>query len=82
MFHHKLKIEKIIEVLVFSNLITSNIYMLYKYMPLPQIDPENPSGHAVHKFSSITSQAVHVPLQAEKDAFLSGFLMFNNYNIC
>ena len=35
-------------------------------VPVAQVGPENPSGHAVHKFSSWTSQAVHVPPQAEK----------------
>ena len=42
-------------------------YTIYNiYVPFAQVGPENPTGHAVHIFSSITSQAVHVPPQAEK----------------
>ena len=37
----------------------------YTTIPVAQVEFENPSGHAVHMFSSLTSQAVHVPPQAE-----------------
>ena len=46
------------------NNVISNIYMQNK--PVEQVGPENPKGHAVHKFSSLISQPVHVPPQAEK----------------
>ena len=36
-------------------------------IPVAQVEFENPSGHAVHMFSSLTSQAVHVPPQAKND---------------
>ena len=42
------------------------LYHTY-YIPVSQVEPENRSGHDVHRFSSLTSQAVHVPPQAEKD---------------
>ena len=35
------------------------------YIPVAQLGPEYPAGHAVHMFSFFTSQAVHIPPQAE-----------------
>ena len=36
------------------------------YIPVSQVGPEKPAGHAVHIFSSWKTQAVHVPLHAGK----------------
>ena len=47
------------------------LYHTY-YIPVSQVEPENRSGHDVHRFSSLTSQAVHVPPQAENIMQIAG----------